>query len=372
MLVIGGGIMGLWAAVKAAATGRIVVLVDKGRIGGGASGGLLGALFPWMPERWDKRKQFQFEALADLPDELKSLEAVTGLSARYRRTGRLIPLPKPHLRDLALGLKQDALANWVIGKERFYWHVLDKSPVAGWPDNTIAAHGFAEDTLAACLDPRATIGLLKGWLNLQPNVRLDENRALLALEPKIGRAIFDGQTIGFGHAVIAAGIEAFPMLTDMLPPVFKAPGQAVKGQAAMLAADVDPSWPVIFLDGLYVVAHEGGRVAVGSTSENSFAEPFSTDFQLDDLVERARQILPVLRDAPVIERWAGLRPKAVGRDPMTGPLPDHSNIIALAGGFKISFGIAHKLAGCVIDFMDAHAPVGLPESFTVEAHMAKM
>jgi glycine oxidase len=144
----------------------------------------------------------------------------------------------------------------------------------------------------------------------------------------------------------------------------------VKGQAALLAADIDPALPTIFRDGLYVVAHEGGHVAVGSTSENSFVDPFSTDEQLDALIEAARDMVPVLRDAPVIERWAGLRPKAIDRDPMVGRHPENHNLIALTGGFKVSFGLAHRLAEAAICIAsDANAEFLLPESFAISNHI---
>jgi glycine oxidase len=125
-------------------------------------------------------------------------------------------------------------------------------------------------------------------------------------------------------------------------------GQPVKGQSALLKADVDPSLPTIFRDGLYVIAHEGGHVAIGSTSENRFEEPYSTDEQLEVLLKKARALVPMLADAPVIERWAGLRPKAIDRDPMIGPHPVHANLLALTGGFKVSFGLAHRLAEAVV------------------------
>ncbi len=115
-----------------------------------------------------------------------------------------------------------------------------------------------------------------------------------------------------------------------------------------LKVDMDPSMPTIFRDGLYIVAHEGGHVAVGSTSENRFDEPFSTDGQLDVLLEAAGQLVPALQGAPVLERWAGLRPKAIDRDPMIGIHPDHDGLIALTGGFKVSFGLAHRLAAAAV------------------------
>ena len=77
----------------------------------------------------------------------------------------------------------------------------------------------------------------------------------------------------------------------------------------MLKADLDSALPVIFMDGLYIVPHDNGLVAVGSTSENSFSDPLSNDDLLDDLLHRARAVVPLLAGAPVVERWAGLRPK---------------------------------------------------------------
>jgi len=126
---------------------------------------------------------------------------------------------------------------------------------------------------------------------------------------------------------------------------------------------------VIFRDGLYVVAHEGGRVAIGSTSENSFADPYSTDAQLDALIDAAADLVPALRQAEVVERWAGLRPKAIDRDPMVGAHPEHPRIIALTGGFKVSFGLAHRLAAAAVAF-SAEETIDLPASFTLASHIA--
>src|SRR5690606_32009699 len=121
-----GGVMGLWGAVQAARAGLSVVLIDAGEVGSGASGGLLGALFPWMPDRWDAKKQYQFDALVSLPHEIARLEEETGLSAGFRRVGRIVPLPKAHLRDIALRHQRDAGVNWHQGGHRFQWHVRDR------------------------------------------------------------------------------------------------------------------------------------------------------------------------------------------------------------------------------------------------------
>lgn len=371
ILITGGGIMGLWAALKAAEANLSVTLVDAGAIGSGASGGLLGALFPWMPDKWDAKKQYQFDALVALPCEIARLEDMTGLVAGYRRVGRIIPLPRPHLRDIALRHASDAEANWQASDQRFHWHVRDGLPTLAVDPESCAA-GHVHDTLAARVEPRGLVRLLRAALDRQPKVRIIEHASLSKLDPAQGRAeIAGGGAIAFSHAIIAAGIGSFPILETLLPPLPKPLGQGVKGQAALLRAGIDPQNPVVFLDGIYIVPHEGGFAAVGSTSENTFADPYATDTQLDDVVARARALLPDLRDAPVLERWAGIRPKAIGRDPLVGPLPDHSNVIALTGGFKITFGVAHRLAVSALDPLlgTRHAP--LPPNFTVEGQLTR-
>jgi len=371
LLIVGGGIMGLWAAVHAERRGIKTLLVDAGHLGSGASGGLLGALMPHMPDRWSEKKQFQFDALVSLEAEIATIEAATGLSAGYRRSGRLIPLPKPHLRKIAIGHSADAEIHWKAGDRRFHWHVLDRPPGDDWIDPAAGESGFVHDTLAARVAPRLLTAALAAFLRKARHVRVLENTEITELDPARGMASIEGGAITFGRCVLAAGYRSFPLLEKLTPGLKKPLGQAVKGQAALFAADIDPGLPTIFRDGLYVVAHEAGHVAVGSTSENSFADAFSTDEQLDALIEAARDMVPALRAAPVIERWAGLRPKAVDRDPMVGAHPANRNLIALTGGFKVSFGLAHRLAEAAICIAsDAPADFLLPESFEISNHIA--
>lgn len=363
--------MGLWAAVHAERRGISTILADAGSLGGGASGGLLGALMPHMPDRWSEKKQFQFDALVSLETEITALEAETGLSAGYNRSGRLIPLPKPHLNRIARGHSEDAERHWRAGERRFHWHVLGRPDVEGWVEASAGESGFVHDTLAARVAPRSLISALVAFLRRARQVRVMENAAVADLNPDRGTAEIGGETITFGRCILAAGHQSFSVLQGLTPDLKKPLGQPVKGQAALLKADVDPALPTIFLDGLYVVAHEGGYAAVGSTSENRFDDPHSTDAQLDALIEAARAIVPALRNAPVIERWAGLRPKAIDRDPMIGRHPIHPRLIALTGGFKVSFGLAHRLAEAAVCIAgDTDCEIPLPESFAISSHIA--
>ncbi|WP_439616068.1 NAD(P)/FAD-dependent oxidoreductase [Shinella sp.] len=369
LLVVGGGIMGLWTALFAAHDGFSVRLVERRMIGAGASGGVLGALMPHLPDRWNAKKAFQLAALISLETEIAALEAETGFSAGYRRSGRLIPLPKPHNRDIALGHARDALSVWNTPDRTFSFEVLDAAPIADWPAEGAMAHGLVHDHLAARLAPRSLLAALRAALERLPNVTIVEGVGVQAIEPAAGFARFDdGTGLNFGNCVLAAGVETFGLLAPLNPPLAKPVGAAVKGQAALLKAPVHPALPVIFADGLYIVPHENGLVAIGSTSENSFADPLATDALLDTLIDKARRMAPVLAEAPVVERWAGLRPKAIGREPMVGRHPDHANVSLMTGGFKVSFGMAHALARQVLNEIKG-GTLDVPPSFTVAVHL---
>ena len=106
LLVAGGGVMGLWTALFAARAGMSVCLAERRHIGAGASGGVLGALMPHLPDRWNAKKAFQFDALVSLEAEIAALEGESEpLFAEIRRRGevREIPLLYQTLRQFAEG-----------------------------------------------------------------------------------------------------------------------------------------------------------------------------------------------------------------------------------------------------------------------------
>ncbi|MGG7518820.1 NAD(P)/FAD-dependent oxidoreductase [Allorhizobium undicola] len=370
VLVIGGGIMGLWAALKVARAGFAVTLAERGRVGQGASGGLLGALMAHMPDRWNEKKQFQFEALLSLEDEIARLESETGMASGYRRSGRLIPLPKPHLREIALGHERDARQVWQAPERGFEWRVVDEAMFGeGWPQAHYRASGLVFDTLAGRVFPRSVTALVRAGLQALTHVTLLEGIGIRAIDARNFKALCEnGDEIAFSHVIVAGGVEAFRLIEGLRPWTGKPLGMGVKGQSALLRAPVDPALPLIYLDGLYVVPHEGGMVAIGSTSENSFDAPFTTDGQVQALIERATEMVPALEGAEVVERWAGLRPKAIGRDPMVGAHPEFPHVIALGGGFKVSFGIAHKLAEAACAALKGE-DMRVPESFHLARHL---
>ena len=115
-------------------------------------------------------------------------------------------------------------------------------------------------------------------------------------------------------------------------------------------------------------AAQDGTLGVGSTSERFFDDPTEIDQQLDDLLLRAEAAFPFLEGVRVLERWAGVRPRAMTRSPMLGAHPLHEGQFIANGGFKIGFGMAPKvgevMADLLLDGRDA-----IPEGFSPEASL---
>ncbi|MEN0000570.1 MAG: FAD-dependent oxidoreductase [Pseudomonadota bacterium] len=344
LTIIGGGIVGLWSARIAARQGLSVHLVEKRTLGAGASGGMLGALMPHHPGGWSAKKQFQLDGLLALPGLVTELEDETSIDCGYGRVGRIQPIGHAQKRQQSAVWVDGAQDNWPA---EVHWTITDDHPAPGWADE-IAQHGWNCDSLSARINPRALIAALSKSVRADPAITATEGQAVDALPET-------------APTIIAAGLGSFALINPQAPETV---GKGVKGQGALLRPNqtIETDQPIIYDNGTYVIAHADGTVAVGSTSENSYADPTSTDEKLDAIIEDARRICPHLRHADVIERWADVRPKAGKPDPMLGPLPGQDNIIVATGGFKISFAIAHLMGQAAVN-MATGQPAPVPEAF---------
>jgi glycine/D-amino acid oxidase-like deaminating enzyme len=93
-----------------------------------------------------------------------------------------------------------------------------------------------------------------------------------------------------------------------------------------------------------------GTLAIGSTSERNWTIDDADD-KADALVQKALLIMPELAGTQVIERWAGVRPRANTRAPLLGAWPGRPGHFVANGGYKIGFGIAPKVADVIADLV---------------------
>ena len=207
-----------------------------------------------------------------------------------------------------------------------------------------------------------------GWLIHDTlTARLSPRRAGAALVAAIraqGGEVVEGDAPPEGAVLWATGYAGLQALNATFG---QAVGAGVKGQALLLQHDAR-DLPQLFADALHIVPHADGTTAIGSTSENTWDDPDSTDAQLDDILTRARAALPVLRKAKVIDRWAGIRPRARSRAPMLGAWPGQDGHYIVNGGFKIGFGMAPKVATVMADLI-LNGQDRIPPAFRVGANL---
>ena len=110
--VRGAGIFGLSIAWACARHGARVVVVDPHGPGAGASGGVVGALAPHVPENWNAKKAFQFDSLMMAEAFWTDVAMTGGVSPGYARTGRLQPVADGAALDLARARGREAQTLW--------------------------------------------------------------------------------------------------------------------------------------------------------------------------------------------------------------------------------------------------------------------
>ena len=339
--VRGAGIFGLSIAWIFAQRGARVQVVDPYGVASGSSGGIVGALAPHVPENWNDKKAFQLDSLLMAERFWAEVQAAGGVDPGYARTGRLQPIADTHALDLARSRTAGAEALW---QGRAVWEVIPVPQDDGFVP--ASASGFViRDTLTGRMHPREACAALAAALQAH-------GVEVVPDAPDRGAVIW------------ATGWRGLAELSNAFG---KSVGAGIKGQSAAFRYDAKDK-PQVFVDGLHIVPHANGTVAIGSTSEREFDDPSSTDAQCDDLVARAVAAMPVLADAPVVERWAGVRPRARSRAPMLGPWPSRDGHYIANGGFKIGFGMAPKVAEVMADLV-LEGVDRIPDGFRVEASM---
>jgi glycine oxidase len=337
LTIRGAGIFGLSIAWVAAQRGARVQVIDPNGPAAGSSGGIVGALAPHVPENWSLKRAFQLDSLLMQQGFWSEVDATGGGTSGYARTGRLQPIPDD--RALALARAREATSK-DIWQNNARWDVIAQPEGVWTPDSPT---GFViHDTLSALIHPRHACDAMVRALNAK-------GVQVVAEAPQAGQTLW---------ATGAAGLD------QMSAAHTRSMGAGLKGQAALLAHDAR-GLPQLFAGGVHVVPHHDGTVAIGSTSERDYDDASGTDGQLDEVIAAARAAVPALNDAPVIDRWAGLRPRARSRAPMLGAWPGRPGHFVANGGFKIGFGMAPKVAHVMVDLM-LEGTDDIPDGFRVE------
>ncbi|OIJ98157.1 glycine oxidase ThiO [Streptomyces sp. MUSC 14] len=322
VLVIGGGIIGLVTAWRAAQRGLATAVVDP-EPGGGAARVAAGMLAAVTELHYGEETllALNLESARRYPDFAAELTELTGHDLGYRRCGTLqVALDaddRAHLRELHVLQERCGLeSQWLSGRECRRLEPMLAPGVRGGlrvdGDHQIDPRRLAAALVVAC--ERSGVVLHRAWAE-----RLDVARGRAT-----GVTLADGTAPRAGQVVLAAGslsgrLAGVP--EALLPPV-----RPVKGQVLRLAVPrayapfLSRTVRAVVRGGhVYLVPRENGELVVGATSEELGWDTTVTAGGVYELLRDAHELVPGITELPLTETRAGVRPGSPDNAPLLGP-----------------------------------------------------
>jgi glycine oxidase len=363
VVIVGGGVVGLSIARELSRRGAgRVTLVERGRLGAGASHAAAGMLAP-QAEADGADKFFELACAGrDLyPLFAAELGEETGIDIELERTGTLY---------LALTDEdEEEITN------RYDWQTR-----AGLTVERLSA--LEARGLEPCISPE-----VRGALRFPLDVQVENRRLVAALSASIekrGVSAFTGVEVtslitehgrvrgvetlsGSIHApvvVVAAGAW-----TSFLTSRDKgAPGigiEPVRGQMLCFESVPRLARHVIYSPRGYIVPRLDGRLLAGSTTERAGFKSVVTAAGLQQITSHALEIAPGVAALPVMDSWAGLRPRSLDDWPVMGACNEVQGLFFATGHYRNGILLA-PLTGALLaeqimtgetpSFLDAFRP----------------
>ncbi|MDT6985526.1 glycine oxidase ThiO [Streptomyces lusitanus] len=322
VLVVGGGIIGLVTAWRAAQAGLATAVVDPDPGGGAArvAAGMLAAVTE-LHHGEQTLLGLNLASARRYPDFAAELTDRTGQDLGYRRCGTLAVAldadDRAHLRELhALHQRSGLDSQWLTGRECRRLEPMLAPGVRGGlrvdGDHQIDPRRLASALVTAC--ELSGVTLHRAWAE----------RLVVTGDRARGVVTAAGEELAAGQVVLAAGswsgrLAGVP--AEVLPPV-----RPVKGQVLRLTM---PDLPEPFLSRtvravvrgshVYLVPRESGELVIGATSEEMGWDTTVTAGGVYELLRDAHELVPGLTELPLTETTAGLRPGSPDNAPLLGP-----------------------------------------------------
>ncbi|MFJ2885673.1 glycine oxidase ThiO [Streptomyces sp. NPDC087305] len=322
VLVVGGGIIGLVTAWRAAQRGFGTAVLDP-EPGGGAAQVAAGMLAAVTELHYGEQTLLALNLASAhrYPDFAAELTDLTGLDLGYRRCGTLAVAldadDRAHLRELHALQQQSGLdSEWLSGRECRRLEPMLAPGVRGGlrvdGDHQVDPRRLAAALVAAC--ERAGVVFHRTWVE----------RLTVARDRATGVVTRADTTLAADQVVLAAGslsgrLTGVP--DDVLPPVRPVKGQVLRltvpeRHAPFLSRTVRA---VVRGSHVYLVPRENGELVVGATSEELGWDTTVTAGGVYELLRDAHELVPGITELPLTETRAGLRPGSPDNAPLLGP-----------------------------------------------------
>jgi glycine oxidase len=331
IVIIGGGVIGLAIARGLALRGaEDVCLLERANLGKEASFAAAGMLLPQIEADVDD-DFFRFACQSrDLyPAFADELRDETGIDVELDTTGTIYLALDEH--------DQEEI------EKRYYWQKR-----AGLAVELLTPQSVRQ--LELCVSSAAT-----GALLFPKDIQIENRRLLTALANsvnKLGVKVLsetNGESLVVEHervtgvqtnrgsiacdtVVIAAGTWSSFLLRQTSCPDPSI--QPVRGQMVCFEAKPQLTRHVIYSPRGYIVPRQDGRLLAGSTSENAGFAKSVTAGGISTILTNALEIAPSIAALPIVDSWAGLRPKAADGLPVLGPCGEIDGLFYATGHYR--------------------------------------
>jgi glycine oxidase len=316
--VVGGGVVGLAIAWRAAQRGLRVVVLERHEPGGGASWVAAGMLAPVTETRLTELPLLELgiASAQAYPKFVAQLRAVTDIDPGYQRVGTLMVARD---RDEAEALERELEVRRSLNLEVARLRPTEARQLEPALAPTVRLALEVPDDHA--IDPRPLTHALAdaaraAGAQLRTGVQVHE---LVRAEDQVtGVRLLDGTRVDAQQVVIAAG--AWTSGLDGIPEEDRIAINPVKGQLLRLH---DPSGPglverVLRVAGTYLVPRGDGRYVLGATMEERGYDTTVTAGALFELLRDAAEVVPGISELVIDELIAGLRPATADGLPAIG------------------------------------------------------
>jgi glycine oxidase len=330
LVIIGGGIIGLYSAYLLTQRGINITLIDKGDFGQESSwvaGGILAPLLPWNYSK--KVLSLTANASNDYHHLSVHLSTLTNIDIEYWRCGLTILEPG-----------SDEIMYW-CRQHNFAYQQTNHSP----PDH------FHLPEIAQVRMPMVIKALLE-YLQ-QNNTTLLNNTSVNSYQVHKNRIIAVNTSIGDIHAekVISATGAWLPEIANSNPDIRTPMITPIKGQVIAIQAIPGLLSHIAYKDGHYLIPRKDGLIIAGSTLENVGYNKHTTNTARNSLWQNSLSMLPELSDYAITHQWAGLRPGSPENIPTIGPHPDIEGLYFNCGHFRYGVAMAPKSAQIISEWI---------------------
>jgi len=377
VVVVGGGVIGMATAWRAALEGLAVVVVDP-QPGRGASWAAAGMLTPVTEAYYGEEDllRLNLASARRYPSFVDELESATGMRVGYRATGTLAVAAdsgdRAVLEDLHRYQRDLSLeSEMVSGRE---CRSLEPMLAPGIRGGLMVAGDHQ-------VDGRALHRALTAAAELTGvEVRTTAASEMLVVRDRVtGVRLGDGETIAAPTVLLAAGCWSAGVAG--VPPEARPPVRPVKGHILRLRSPAGRPLLGRNVRGLvagsrfYLVPRADGRLVVGATVEEMGFDTTVMAGAVHDLLRDARAVVPGTAELELVEAHAGLRPGSPDNLPLIGPsiLP---GLVVATGHYRsgillapaTSDALASVLAGGTVpEVMTAFSPRRFGAPVTAQA-----